>query len=154
MDLTLDFISGRKVWGFYNILPLKQRFMPVLAFSWAVLNCMSINISSTGDAHRGNSGPESSGASRLKMQADKECIHMDCLGEDCVFRQVRLESLTVLTWAWSESGEFGPASSQCLLCHFLKLLSAKSPKQTNPFAFWFIYLEWNWRLFYSHVPWS
>lgn len=26
------------------------------------------------------------------------------------------------------------------LCHLLKLLSAKSPKQTNPFMFWFIYL--------------
>lgn len=71
--------------------------MPVLAFLWAVLNCMSINISSTGDAGGGNGGTESSGASGLNMQADKECIHMDCLGEECVFRQVLLESLTVLT---------------------------------------------------------
>lgn len=44
--------------------------MSVLAFSWAVLSCVSINISPTGDAHGGIGGPESSGASGLNMQAD------------------------------------------------------------------------------------
>lgn len=50
-----------------------------------------------GDASGGNGGPESSGASGLNMQADKECVHMDCLGEECVFRQLLLQLLTVLT---------------------------------------------------------
>lgn len=54
---------------------VETEFMLVLAFSWAVLNCTSINITSTGDARGGNGGPESSRASGLNMQADRVYSH-------------------------------------------------------------------------------
>lgn len=94
----------------------RDRFLPVVA---------AVQISPPQGTCTG-----SSRASDLNMLVVKKCLCVDSLREECAVKSAR-----VLTWTPLGSGVLSGLFSTFQLCHFLKLLSTKSPKQTNPFLF-------------------